>query len=232
MFTGCPCQAAFLRGGSDVACGVMRYLLKFLHTTGAIGMMGAMACLGVMLVFLPPPTALAEYAAVRGAMASAATWIFMPSLGVTLVAGLLAIAASPTFHNAGWAWVKAASGILLFESGFVGVLGPMQREATNSAKAMTGQFDQAMLGVSLGAETMTIWILLAVATANVVLGVWRPRLIRRRETGTGTSERHQRQRLRCSNWSARRSLCQMKVSRPSWMSWTRQQNQSQKWWNC
>jgi uncharacterized membrane protein len=157
----------------------MRFVLKFLHTMGAIGMMGAMAALGVMLLYAPPPTALAEYAAVRGAMAAAAQWVFMPSLGVTLIAGLLAIAASPAFHNAGWAWVKAASGILLFESGFVGVLGPMQREAADSVKALAGTFDAALLGVSLGSEKMTIWILLAVATANVVLGVWRPYLTRR-----------------------------------------------------
>ena len=156
----------------------MRFVLKFLHTLGAIGMMGAMAALGVMLLYAPPVTALAEYSALRTAMAAAATWVFMPSLGVTLIAGLLAIAVSPAFHNAGWAWVKAASGILLFESGFVGVLGPMQREAADSVKALAGKFDPALLGAGLGAEKMTIWILLAVATANVVLGVWRPRLVR------------------------------------------------------
>ena len=158
----------------------MRQLLKFLHTLGAIGMMGAMASLGVLLIFAPAPTALAEYAAVRSAMAAVATWIFMPSLGVTLIAGLLAIAASPAFHNAGWAWAKAASGILIFEGGFVSVLGPMQREAADSVKALAGKFDPALLGVSLSAEKMTIWILLAVSVANVVLGVWRPYLTRRR----------------------------------------------------
>ena len=158
----------------------MRPFLKFLHSLGAIGMMGAMACLGVMLVFAPPPTALAEYAGVRGALGAVATWVFMPSLGVTLIAGLLAIAASPAFHNAGWAWAKAASGILIFEGGFVSVLGPMQREAADSAKAIAGTFDPTLLGASLGAEKMTIWILLAVATVNVVLGVWRPRLVRGR----------------------------------------------------
>jgi hypothetical protein len=30
--------------------------------------------------------------------------------------------------------------------------------------------------MSLGAERGTLWILLTVAAANVVLGVWRPRL--------------------------------------------------------
>jgi uncharacterized membrane protein len=161
----------------------MRYTLKFLHTLGAIGMMGAMASLGVMLLYAPPVAALAEYNALRIAMAAVAKWVFMPSLGVTLISGLLAIAASPAFHNAGWAWVKAASGILLFESGFIGVLGPMEREAEDTVKAIAGQLDPALLGTGLAGEKMTIWILLAVSVANVVLGVWRPYLVRRRAAG-------------------------------------------------
>lgn len=146
---------------------------------GAIGLMGAMAALLVLLSLAPPPTSLAEYASIRGAMGVIATWIFFPSLGLTLIAGLAAMAVSRAFHNAGWAWAKAASGILVFESGFVDVLGPMQREAERSARALAGQLDPATLAASLGAERGTLWVLLAVATANVVLGVWRPRLTRR-----------------------------------------------------
>lgn len=154
----------------------MRNLLKFFHTIGAIGMMGAMACLIVLVGVAPPPEFLAGYASARGAMGTIATWIFLPSLGLTLIAGLLAIAVSKGFHNAGWAWVKAASGILIFESGFVGIVGPMQQEAERSAQALAGKADPALLAASLGAERNTLWILLAVATANVVLGIWRPRL--------------------------------------------------------
>jgi len=141
-------------------------------------LMGAMASLLVLLSVAPPPTVLAEYALLRGAMGAIATWIFFPSLGLTLIAGLLAIAVNRGFHNAGWAWLKAATGILVFESGFVGVLGPMQREAERSAKALAGQIDPTTLAASLGAERRTLWILLAVAAANVVLGIWRPRLSR------------------------------------------------------
>jgi hypothetical protein len=36
--------------------------------------------------------------------------------------------------------------------------------------------DPAALAASLGAEWKSLWVLLAVATANVVLGIWRPRL--------------------------------------------------------
>ena len=138
--------------------------------------MGAMACLIVLLGQVPPPSALAEYAQVRGAMGAIATWVFFPSLALMLIAGLLALAATKAFINAGWAWAKAASGLLVFEGGFVGVLGPMQEEARRSAEALAGQADPATLAVSLGAEQGTLWVLLAVATANVVLGIWRPRL--------------------------------------------------------
>ena len=157
----------------------MRHLLKFLHTLGAIGLMGAMASLLVLLQVAPPPASLAEYAAVRAAMGAIASWIFLPSLGLTLIAGLVAIAYGKVFHNAGWAWAKAISGVLVFESGFVGVAGPMQREAVRSAEALVGQADPASLGLTLAAERNTLWILMAVATANVVLGIWRPRLSRR-----------------------------------------------------
>lgn len=145
---------------------------------GAIGLMGAMASLLVLLSVTPAPSSLAAYALLRGAMGAIATWVFFPSLGLTLVMGLLAIALNRGFHGAGWAWAKLATGILMFESGFVGVLGPMQREAEQSARALAGQIDPATLAGSLGAERGTLWVLLAVATANVVLGIWRPRLTR------------------------------------------------------
>ena len=65
--------------------------------------MGAMACLVALLILAPPPSALAEYALIRGAMGFIATWIFFPSIALTLIAGLLAIAVSKPFMNAGWA---------------------------------------------------------------------------------------------------------------------------------
>ncbi|MDP1940007.1 MAG: hypothetical protein Q8K54_05045 [Gallionella sp.] len=52
----------------------------------------------------------------------------------------------------------------------------MQQEAELSARALAGEVDPATLAASLGAEWKSLWILLAVATANVILGIWRPRL--------------------------------------------------------
>jgi hypothetical protein len=158
----------------------MRPLLKFLHTVGAIGMAGSLASLVAFYFAMPDVAAIGEYAGVRRIMGLIATWVLFPSLGLTLVAGLLAIAASPAFHNAGWAWIKAATGILIFESGFVGVLGPIQREAERSASALAGKADVGALGTGLGSERNVLLVLLAVSLANVVLGVWRPALSRRR----------------------------------------------------
>ncbi len=67
-------------------------------------------------------------------------------------------------------------GILVFEWGFAAVQGPMQQEAELSAKVLGHEADPAALAASLGAEWSSLWVLLAVATANVILGIWRPRL--------------------------------------------------------
>jgi hypothetical protein len=156
----------------------MRRLLKFLHTIGAMGLMGAMACLLALLAFTPKPASLSEYALMRAAMGGIATWIFLPSLGLTLVAGLLAIGVNRAYHSAGWAWAKLASGIIVFEWGFTAIMGPMQQEAELSAQALAHEVDPANLAASLGPEWKSLWLMLAVATVNVILGVWRPRLTR------------------------------------------------------
>jgi hypothetical protein len=137
-----------------------------------------MAAFVVLLSVAPPPTSLPAYAAVTGAMGQIATWIFFPSLTATLVAGLLAIAANPAFMDIGWVWIKAATGILVFEGGLVHIQGPIQEEAKRSASALAGRLDPAALTGAFGGLRNTLWVLLAVATANVVLGVWRPRFYR------------------------------------------------------
>jgi hypothetical protein len=145
---------------------------------GAIGLIGAIVSLIVLMSLASPPTSLAGYALMSGAMAAITTWIFFPSLALTLIAGLLAIAVNPSYHNAGWAWAKLASGVLIFEGGLVSVLGPIQEDAKRFARALAGQLDPATVVGAYGAERNALWMLLAVTTANVVFGVWRPRLIR------------------------------------------------------
>ena len=156
----------------------MRRFLKFLHTIGAIGFMGAMASMLVLLTLAPSPTSGAGPAAIAAALGALATWIFLPALGLTLMSGLLAIAFNPAYHNAGWAWIKLATGILTFE-GFVRVQGAMRAEAARGAGALAGHADASTPAGPLQAEANTLWLLLAVAAINVALGIWRPRLGRR-----------------------------------------------------
>ena len=139
--------------------------------------MGSMACLLVLLNLAPYPTSLAGYASMRGAMAEIVAWIFLPSLVATLIAGLLAIAVNRAFHDAGWAWVKAASGILIFAGGFH-AMSPIQEEAQRSTRALAGQRDGAESPAPIEGEQGTLWVLLAVSAANVALGVRRPRIVR------------------------------------------------------
>jgi hypothetical protein len=155
----------------------LQRLLKFLHTMGAVGFMGSLACLLVLEYLVPPPSSLTSYALIRGAMGMIVNWVFFPSFFLTLVPGLLALAVTPAFQNAGWAWIKAASGILIFAGG-LHALAPIQDEARLSAEAIAGHLDPARLeGVSEGMAA-TMWMLLAIATANVVLGIWRQRIVR------------------------------------------------------
>ena len=154
----------------------MRRLMKFMHTMGAIGLMGAMACLLVLFTFIPPPTSLSEYALMRAAMAGIGTWVFLPSFGLTLIAGL---AVNRGYQRAGAAWVKRLSGVLLFEWGLAAIQGPMQQEVELSALALAHEVDPTALAASVDAEWKFLLVMVALATANVILGIWRPRLTRR-----------------------------------------------------
>jgi hypothetical protein len=138
--------------------------------------MGSIASLLVLMSFSPPSTSPAGYALMRGAIAAIAKWVFFPSFALTLIAGMMAIAVNRAFHDAGWAWVKLATGVLVF-AGCFQVLGSMQDEAKRGGGALAGLSDPNSITGSFG-EQSALWVLLAVSTANVVLGVWRPRLTR------------------------------------------------------
>ena len=153
----------------------MRRLLKFLHTLGAAGLMGGMAVLAVMALLAPASAGTAGYAPLMASMAKVAAWIVGPSMVLTIIAGLLSIAVHSPFQEAGWVWVKAATGILIFEGG-LHVMGPLQDEAKRTAGTHAAGSDPAGVASLLTGEINTLWLLLAVSVANIALGVWRPRL--------------------------------------------------------
>lgn len=169
----------------------MRRTLKFLHSVGSIGFCGGLLGLLVLHAMLPDPDQLERFATLRGAMGAVSKWIVFPSMGLVVVSGLLAMAATPAFHNAGWVWAKLATGILVFEGSLIYILGPMERAAVQARTALEGVTagsvapDGAELSAALGAEWGSFWVLFAVGILNVALAIWRPRFSRGRTRGKG-----------------------------------------------
>lgn len=118
----------------------------------------------------------AAYAAVRAGIDLISTWLLIPSLVLVLLSGLFAIAANLPFAEAPWVWVKAGTGILVFESTLH--LQSVARSLSElAAKALAGeQVDVAAVADSLHFERMALWVMIFVSLVNVVFGVWRPRL--------------------------------------------------------
>ena len=153
-------------------------MLKALHELGAVGVMGSFAACLVLVATAPsqPPAA---YAAVRHGSAAIAQWLLVPSLGLVLVSGLLALAINKAYHDAGWAWLKALLGIGMFEGTLLTVGASARRAADLSAMAASGAPDPAQLAEVLRTEWGGLWLLLSLALANIVLAVWRPKFSRR-----------------------------------------------------
>jgi uncharacterized membrane protein len=152
--------------------------LKFLHTLGAIGMIGALAAHIILLTIIPEPESLAEYAALRQGIGAIAKWLLLPSLGVVLVSGLLAMAFGANYYNAGWAWLKLGLGVVVFEGTLLTVQGPAMRAAEASVSALDGTLDPREIETMMRGEWGSLWVILAIAVLNVLLAIWRPRFTR------------------------------------------------------
>jgi hypothetical protein len=158
----------------------MKKTLKFLHSLGGAGMLGALGAMIALLTVTPEPASLEQYAQMRQGIGQVAKYLLFPSLGLVLVTGLFSMAATPGFHNAGWAWAKLGLGIIMFEGTLFSVQGPAERMAIESERALAGEIDAATLSAMVQGEWGSLWVILSVAVANVALGVYRPRFSRRK----------------------------------------------------
>lgn len=155
-------------------------LLKTLHQLSAIGVMGSLAAC-VVLVATAPEDSLEGFLAVRNGIDAICRWLLVPSLALVAVSGLLGIAANKAYIDAGWAWIKALLGIVMFEGTLLTVQGNASRAADLAAQAVaSGVADPVALEPLLRSEWNGLWAMLALSFANIVLAVWRPRLSRRR----------------------------------------------------
>lgn len=140
--------------------------------------MGALAAHIILLTIMPETNSLAEYVALRRGIGAIASWLLLPSLAVVLVSGLLAMAFSATYYNAGWAWVKLGFGVITFEGTLLSVQGPATRAAEASARALDGSLDPLAIEAMMRGEWGSLWVILTIALLNVVLAIWRPRFTR------------------------------------------------------
>lgn len=155
----------------------MKRTLKLLHTLAAMGMGGGICASLVLLARAPPMDDIAAYLTLRENLASIARMVLLPATALTLVSGLLSIAVHRPFHNAGWAWFKALTGVLVFEGTLGGIDSPAQRALAllNSQPPL----NQAALAELVRHEWGALWMILALSVVNVVFGIWRPKFRRR-----------------------------------------------------
>jgi hypothetical protein len=93
-------------------------------------------------------------------------------MGVVTLSGLIALAATRGYREAGWAWLKALLGMNVFAATLL-LVGSAGSLADIAAKA--GSADLAPLQQMLRSERITLWLLLALVVVNVILAVWRPK---------------------------------------------------------
>ena len=88
----------------------LRLGAKAPHEIASIGFGGALAA--CLVINLTANRASAEqFAAARKLFAAIAQYVLLPSMGIVVVSGLFALAATRAYMNAGWAWVKALLGL-------------------------------------------------------------------------------------------------------------------------
>ncbi|MEM9457768.1 MAG: hypothetical protein AAGF11_26555 [Myxococcota bacterium] len=165
----------------------MKRALKILHEIGTVGFMGAVGAQMILSYTadgMPP----AEYATMRYAILVVSKWMLLPSLVVVLVSGLLAMAVHRPYMNAGWAWIKLALTVLVFEGTLVSVQGPAQTAAAVANKIAAGDPSKLeVLGRVIRHERGGLWVLMVLSLVNIVLAVWRPRSRRRRSSASSAA---------------------------------------------
>ncbi len=148
----------------------LRLGVKAAHDIGSIGYGGGLAaCLVINLAATGAPDS--EFAAARLAHAAVAQYVLIPSLLIVVVSGLIAMASTRGYQDAGWAWVKALLGMSVLVGTFR-VVGSAGIPADFAAVAT----DSSLIDAMLRSERNMLWLLIALCVVNVLLAVWRPRL--------------------------------------------------------
>lgn len=154
-----------------------RIIVKILHTLAAGGLIGGLGCHMALLAFAPHETP-ADYAELRQSLAMIGKYMLAPSLIAALVSGLLSMLVHTPYLDKGWVWLKALTGVLMFQGVLLAIVSEGAKAARVAAQAAATAAPDFQSATLTGREWGTLWIVMALAIANVVLGVWRPRLMK------------------------------------------------------
>ncbi len=153
----------------------MRKFVKFLHTIASCGLVGALFGYIVVLMFAPQGTP-QSYAEMRQTISAISSYILLPSLGVGLVSGLIAMMVHRPFQELRWVWAKAILGLSMFEATLAIIQAKANSAAEEATKIAAGTGDPQALATIIANEWMTLYVILALSAAQIGLGIWRPRL--------------------------------------------------------
>jgi len=160
----------------------MKKALKFLHTLASSGIIGALLAYAILLTSAPQDSPSA-YADMRASVSALCNYLLLPSLALALITGLLSMAVHRPFQEMRWVWVKALLGIGMFESTLAIVGSKADYAAKMAARIAEGEATAEALNSALTYEWHTLGTIMALSLANILLGVWRPLLKRRRRAG-------------------------------------------------
>ena len=149
----------------------LRLGAKAVHDIASISFGGGLAaCLVINL--MANRASSSEFATARQVFAAIAQYVLIPSMAVVVVSGLIAMMATRGYHDAGWAWVKAALGVTVFAATCM-VVGA----STQQAELVAAITDPGLLDAMLRRERNMLWLLILLCVVNVVLAVWRPKMM-------------------------------------------------------
>ncbi|MEO0574072.1 MAG: hypothetical protein AAF004_01325 [Pseudomonadota bacterium] len=152
-----------------------RKLVKIIHSIAGIGYAGGLITYALVLIFAPEMSEASQHFALRVSLAGVSKWLILPSMILVVISGLLAMIVHYPFMNAPWVWLKALTGLLIFEATLASIDSPAQAAKRAATDAIDGNIDLATLNTLLDKEWLALWILLGLSAANVVLAIWRPR---------------------------------------------------------
>lgn len=150
----------------------MRKAVKFLHTLASCVFVGALLAHALLLAV---PPAQGSFAGTRAVIGMLGGWLLLPSLAVVTTSGLIAMAVHHPFQQFRWVWTKAVLGFPLFLA-TLHLQSMTGSAATLAARLPPGAGPSPALSAEIAQEGPVLAIVVILAVAQIVFGVWRPRL--------------------------------------------------------